>query len=104
MGCLIDTPETQICKYEDVKSTVPCTPYGKSCEKVTYGRCATSSLCCNPDYCVQDPKCALQSSDESSVESIEEDEETINKKKKIIQILKFLLEKKVQANGNQSTN
>lgn len=48
MGCLIDTKETTVCQLEDLKSNVPCQPYGKICDKVEFGRCATSNLCCNP--------------------------------------------------------
>jgi hypothetical protein len=47
MGCLIDTKETLTCRQEDSKLS-PCKPYGKACNKISYGTCATDNLCCNP--------------------------------------------------------
>ncbi len=48
IGCLIDTQESLICRLEDLKSSKACTPYGKQCNKLEYGRCATKNLCCSP--------------------------------------------------------
>ena len=48
IGCLLDTKETLSCRNEDTESASPCTPYGKSCSKVEFGRCATNRLCCSP--------------------------------------------------------
>jgi hypothetical protein len=45
---LIDGPDAAACKFEDVKRTKPCQPYGKECKKLDFGRCATNNLCCNP--------------------------------------------------------
>lgn len=48
IGCILDSRESAICRLEDIKSKEPCTPYGKKCKSLNYGKCATESLCCNP--------------------------------------------------------
>ncbi len=47
MGCLINTKESEICKQEDLTSNQPCKTYGKKCDNLEYGQCATNGLCCN---------------------------------------------------------
>ena len=48
IGCLINTEESLVCRQEDTKSLTPCVTYGKSCNKLEFGKCASNNLCCNP--------------------------------------------------------
>jgi hypothetical protein len=48
IGCLINTKESLVCRQEDTKSLTPCVTYGKSCNKLEFGKCASNNLCCNP--------------------------------------------------------
>ena len=48
IGCFINTKESQNCKLEDDESNSPCKTYGKSCNALKFGKCATEGLCCNP--------------------------------------------------------
>lgn len=64
IGCFIDTKETHNCRLEDAKSNVACTTYGKSCSALKYGKCATSGLCCSPEYCVPDSNCGANDEEE----------------------------------------
>jgi hypothetical protein len=48
IGCLMDSSVTKECLYEDIRSSKPCSTYGKACQKAEFGKCATKNLCCNP--------------------------------------------------------
>ena len=69
-------------------STVPCTTYGKECGKLEYGKCATKSLCCNPEQCVEDETCANGFEDSK--------EQLYDEEKKILKELNVLLKQRKQ--------
>ncbi|CAF0709965.1 unnamed protein product [Brachionus calyciflorus] len=104
IGCLIDSKETNVCKFEDVNSREPCMPYGKQCEKVEYGRCATSNLCCNPDHCLEDLSCNYDEDlqqDEGANIYYDDDEKELDMK--LIKALNKLIAKKKQSNLENSS-
>lgn len=104
IGCLIDTKESLTCRAEDTKSSLPCIPYGKACDKVEFGKCATKHLCCNPLACVHDSSCSVE--DEIDVGQLDDQnvESSRPVDKKLIKLLSLLLKKKQSKNVDQEAN
>jgi len=65
MGCLMGTPEAEVCQKEN-ESTTPCSIRGRQCGVENMGNCVADGICCVEDACSYNSACKNSDDDQTS--------------------------------------
>nr|QFQ61128.1 hormone superfamily conopressin/conophysin [Conus magus] len=71
LGCLMGTPETEVCQKEN-ESSVPCAISGRRCGMDNTGNCVADGICCVEDACSFNSLCRVDTDQEDSVSARQE--------------------------------